>query len=110
MALLTDCSCDVALTLQAGKELHRGPGFQAVIPDQVGTPSPQLKAWRGEPQRVSFEDAKALAHASELAAAEALPADAIWEFDEPDTRGGRARAAGFVSARDMQGRPRQMLS
>ena len=79
----------VALTLQAGKELHRGPGFQAVIPCQVGTPSPQIKAWRGEPQRVSFEDAKALAHASELTAAEALPADAIWEFDEPDTRGGQ---------------------
>ena len=79
------------LTLQAGKELHRGSGFQAVILDQVGTPSPQIKAWRGEPQRVSFEEAKTLAHGSELTAAEALPADAIWEFDEPDTRGGEAQ-------------------
>ena len=50
---------------------------------------------------MSFEVAKTLAHASELTAAEALPADAIWEFDEPDTRGGKAGAAGSLTMGDM---------
>ena len=56
---------------------------------------------------MSFEEAKTLAHGSELAAAEALPADAIWEFDEPDTRGGKAggcRICDWETCRAGQGR------